>query len=227
MSKNESTSSIDSLTGLKNFGCFVREFEAKAARAVEKCEDLSVAMIDIDHFMRVNDDFSHAIGDEVLVSIARHLHASMPPEASVYRYSGDQFAVLLPSTEKESAFLLMEKARESYGVERKIKTFLLTVTLSAGISCCPEDGNRTTEIVRKSEGALYRAKAGGANKVCLSREEKMVTKTSHYTYEQLQRLSLLSKKEGMGEAILLREALDDLLKKYDAIMEVNETCYVE
>jgi hypothetical protein len=73
----------------------------------------------------------------------------------------------------------------------------------------------TVEVVRKSEGALYRAKAGGRNRVCLSREEKMVTKTSHYTYEQLQRLSELAKKEGLGEAVLLREALDDLLKKYD------------
>ena len=55
----------------------------------------------------------------------------------------------------------------------------------------------------------------GRSRVCLAREEKMVTKTSHYTAEQLQQLTKLSKREGIGEAVLLREALDALLQKYD------------
>jgi diguanylate cyclase (GGDEF)-like protein len=215
MSHTDIPNHIDKLTGLKNFGCFAKEFEEKAARAIEKCEDLTLAMVDIDHFLRVNDEFGHTIGDEVLQSIANHLRDCLPQECTLYRYSGDQFAVLFPATEKESAFLLLEKARDSYSVERKFKSFSITISLSVGISCCPEDGSRTTDIVRKAEGALYRAKAGGGSKVSLSREEKMVTKTSHYTYEQLQRLAQLAKKEGMGEAVLLREALDDLLKKYD------------
>ena len=62
---------------------------------------------------------------------------------------------------------------------------------------------------------VYRAKLGGGNRICLAKEDKMVTKTSHYTTEQLQMLSLLSRREGLGEAVLLREALDDLIKKYD------------
>ena len=62
---------------------------------------------------------------------------------------------------------------------------------------------------------MYRAKNTGRNKACLAREEKMVTKTSHYTQEQLELLSKLVKAEGVGEAVILREALDDMLKKYD------------
>jgi predicted DNA-binding protein len=62
---------------------------------------------------------------------------------------------------------------------------------------------------------MYRAKSTGRNKVCLAREEKMMTKTSHYTQEQLERLSKTAKAEGVGEAVILREALDDVLKKYD------------
>jgi predicted DNA-binding protein len=61
---------------------------------------------------------------------------------------------------------------------------------------------------------MYRSKAAGRSKVSLAREERMVTKTSHYTQGQLDRLSNLAKREGLGEAVLLREAMDDLLRKY-------------
>ena len=77
-----------------------------------------------------------------------------------------------------------------------------------------DDASRYQELMRKAESAMYRAKYAGHNKVALAREEKMVPKTSHYTSDQLKRLSALSKREGIGEAILLREALDMLLKKY-------------
>ena len=90
------------------------------------------------------------------------------------------------------------------------------VTLSAGIAAFPEDGNTYSEIVRKADGAMYRGKLVGHNRVCLAREEKMITKTSHYTADQLKRLTKVSKAEGVGEAVLLREALDTLLRKYDA-----------
>ncbi len=216
MSKSQSAAGVDPLTGLKTYESFIKDFEALSVGANEKCEDLSLITLDIDRFMRINEQFGRAAGDIVIKTLASHLSSTMLESALLYRYGGDQFAVLMPSTPKEQAFLLMEKCRESFlakGVPHGGST--LEISFSAGVSCCPEDGARTAEIVRKAEGALFRAKASGANKVCLSREEKMVTKTSHYTYEQLQRLSQLAKKEGVGEAVLLREALDDLLKKYD------------
>ena len=79
----------------------------------------------------------------------------------------------------------------------------------------PGDGTGDLDILRKAADAVHRAKAGGRNRVCLAREEKMVTKTSHYTQGQLQRLAKLAAAEGVGEAVLLREALDDLLAKHD------------
>jgi diguanylate cyclase (GGDEF)-like protein len=218
MIKAQTVEITDGMTGLKTYEAFTQEFDSLAAVAVEKCEDLSLVMLDIDRFLRVNEEFGHAAGDDVIKSLAGHLKQSLPAEAKLYRYAGDQFAALLPATEKERAFLLVEKARDKWcdgGIQGEQGRLAMDVSFSAGISCCPEDGTRMAEIVRKAEGALFRAKAGGANRVCLSREEKMVTKTSHYTYEQLQRLAQLAKKEGMGEAVLLREALDDLLKKYD------------
>ena len=216
MSKLLPEPGIDGMTGLKNDESFAGDIELMAAHATEACDDLALVMLDIDRFLRVNEQYGRPAGDTVIQSLARHLVDRLPESAIVYRYGGDQFAILMPSTQKEQAFLLMEKCRESFqanGIRHGADA--LDITFSAGVSCCPEDGSRTAEIVRKAEGALFRAKAGGSNRVCLSREEKMVTKTSHYTYEQLQRLAQLAKKEGVGEAVLLREALDDLLKKYN------------
>ena len=88
-------------------------------------------------------------------------------------------------------------------------------TITIGMATAFEDANRCAELIRKADGALYRAKVAGGNKVTMAKEEKMVPKTSHFTQDQLQRLAKLSKREGVGEAILLREGLDLLLKKYD------------
>ena len=88
-------------------------------------------------------------------------------------------------------------------------------TITVGMATAGMDASRYAELVRKADSALYRAKVNGRNKVAMAREDKMIPKTSHYTQEQLQRLSKLAKAEGIGEAILLREALDMLLKKYD------------
>lgn len=206
------TNMQDALTGCRSYEAFCADVDALLKSSSEQCEDLSLVMVDIDKFLGVNETMGHDAGDAVLKAVAAHLTESLPG-GTVYRYGGDQFAALLPGSGKEAAFLLTEKAREAW--QTKPGHMTNGVTVSAGIACCPEDGSRASELVRKSEGALFRAKAGGANRVCLSREEKMVTKTSHYTYEQLQRLAALAKKEGMGEAVLLREALDDLLKKYD------------
>ncbi|MEJ6949660.1 diguanylate cyclase [Natronospora cellulosivora (SeqCode)] len=218
MSKKEKLDLVDSLTGLKNYQAFIDDIEEKIKEAEENCQDLSLASVDIDSFMRVNENYGNKAGDKVLIFIANQLEENMPAEAKIYRYSGDQFAVIMSDTIKEKAFLLLEGVREklaNQGVKIREDMENLDITVSIGIAAYPEDGSNSTELVRKAEGALYRAKNSGRNKVRLSREEKMVTKTSHYTYEQLQRLSELAKKEGVGEAVLLREALDDLLKKYD------------
>jgi predicted signal transduction protein with EAL and GGDEF domain len=117
-----------------------------------------------------------------------------------------------PGTEKEEAFLMMEQLRKSYPVATHDG---VKQTVTIGIASAPEDGARAAELISKADGALYRAKVNGRDRICLAREEKMVTKTSHYTVDQLQRLTKLSKREGVGEAVLLREALNALLKKYD------------
>lgn len=190
-------------------------FEADLAEALEaanEIENVVVVMLDMDGLLLINQNYGHAEGDRVLIELGQYLKTAVPESVRLYRYSGDEFAYLFTNgEEKEDVFLLMEDVRRNLNIESGGKP----VTITLGVAAAPEDGTRYPELVRKADGAMYRGKHNGANRVCLAREEKMVTKTSHYTVEQLQRLTKLSKREGIGEAILLREALDTLLKKYD------------
>ena len=90
----------------------------------------------------------------------------------------------------------------------------VVVGVTGGIAAYPIYGNTENEILRKADQALYRAKKAGRNRIRLAYEEKMAPKTSHFSLTQLERLSNLAKEEGVGEAVQLREALDDLLFKY-------------
>lgn len=172
-----------------------------------------IAVFDLDEFMRVNDTFGIEKGDAVLINVGKYVAESLPKGATIYRIGGDEFAIIFNSEmEKEDVFLLMEGIRRGY---KETLPDGSEMTISIGISEAYADATRFQELVRKAESALYRAKVNGRNKVALAKEEKMVPKTSHYTADQLKCLNKISKKEGVGEAILLREALDILIKKYD------------
>jgi diguanylate cyclase (GGDEF)-like protein len=209
---------LDKLTGGLNYQAFLKAFDERIIDASASNESLSLAFIDIDWFKKTNDEHGHAAGDEVLKLVAKHLVDSLSGIGEVFRYGGDEFAVLMSGATKEQAFLSLEASRKAFGEEEDVivdkMTLKIPVSLSIGIATYPDDGNKGQEIIRKAGDAVHRAKADGRNKVCLAREERMVTKTSHYTQGQLERLAQLAKREGVGEAVLLREALDDLLRKY-------------
>lgn len=184
-----------------------------ALETAKEAEAVIIAMLDLDNFMQINDAFGQSEGDRILIETGQFLASKLSNVGKVYRYGGDAFSILYnQGIEKEEVFLMLESARKEYSVKAKDNT---AISISIGISAAPEDSIRYSELVRKAEGAMVRAKLAGKNRICLAREEKMVTKTSHYTVEQLQRLGKLSKMEGLGEAVLLREALDAMLKKYD------------
>ena len=210
----------DPLTGLPQYDAFLALFEAAITEADNTGGAVSMALMDIDWFDKLNKDRGSGLGDAVLKALAGFLEATFSDRGKVFRYGGDAFAVLLAGTEKEEAFLLAEEARRAFEGEHEIETEdgkkVLAVPFTTGVAAYPDDGAAAHDIMRKANEAVYRGKVGGRNKVCLAREEKMVTKTSHYTQGQLQGLSRLSKRMGVGEAVLLREALDDLLRKYNA-----------
>ncbi|MER2183410.1 MAG: GGDEF domain-containing protein [Clostridia bacterium] len=176
-------------------------------------EIVAIALIDCDKFDHINKDFGVGEGDRVLIEAGKYIRDNLPEGAKVYRIGGDEFAVLFRGImEREEIFLYLNDLKNHYAVQTPDGQ---RQTITVGMATAFEDASRCVELIRKADGALFRAKVSGGNKVSMAKEEKMVPKTSHFTQDQLQRLAKLAKREGVGEAILLREGLDLLLKKYD------------
>ncbi len=176
-------------------------------------EVIAIALIDCDRFDHINKDFGSDEGDRILIEAGKFIRDSLPEGTKVYRIGGDEFGILFRGTlEREEIFLLLNDLKNNYAVQTPDG---VRQTITIGMATAFEDASRCAELVRKADGALFRAKVSGGNRVSMAREEKMVPKTSHFTQDQLQRLAKLAKREGVGEAILLREGLDLLLKKYD------------
>ncbi len=131
------------------------------------------------------------------------------------RNGGDEFGVVLPETRLDDAFTLMEELRRHIAALTFPDWPDLHFTCSVGLAGFPTHGAGDVELVREADQALYLAKTTGRNKVALPiTDSRMITKTSYYTATQLERLSQLAKTVKRNEATLLREALDDLIKKY-------------
>lgn len=213
----QATTSYDHLTGLMDRKAFEGRFAAALEQAHATQSPLSLALVDIDNFLQINTQLGHASGDVVLKAITEVLR-QLGPDTFVARYGGDEFAILFPNLEREQAFLKLERARAEVEGRTSFSdsesTVEVRLTISAGIAAFPIDGADANELMRKADAATYRAKVGGRNKIVLSYEERMAPKTSHYTLTQLERLAALAKEQDVGEAVLLREALDDLLVKY-------------
>jgi diguanylate cyclase (GGDEF)-like protein len=197
------------------------DFVERLSRLIGQGDGRPVSMIlaDIDWFGRMNASRGRDAGDAAIGELTAFLSANSPDTAQVYRYGGDAFMVLLPGTEKEQAFLVAEALRGGFESESGKSARAgadAPLTISCGVAACPDDGVTVPVVIRKVSEALYRAKLNGRNRVALAREEKMVTKTVHYTQGQLEGLSRLAKREGLNEATLLREALDDLLRKHNS-----------
>ncbi|MCL2204091.1 MAG: diguanylate cyclase [Defluviitaleaceae bacterium] len=181
---------------------------------VAKDTPFALVALDIDNLLTINHDFGMEAGDWVFRLIARHVDALFPAPSTAYRAGADNFAILMPGKNKETAFLIAEELRRCIHAEKGES--LPGQSISVGISAYPEDGSRAADIYRRADSAMVRAKKEGRNCVRLAREEKLTPKTSHYTAAQLEQLSEISEKISVGEAALLREALDDLLRKYDS-----------
>lgn len=208
----------DELTGLLTRKAFHETLDGILEKHKGADASLSLAFIDVDNFFNINEQYGHAGGDDVLKALAEMIQIASGSAGLPSRYGGDEFVIIFPDMEREQAFLTIEKLRET--VEHtsiklaKAGIEINGISISAGIACYPMDGRLKSELLRKADQALYRAKVTGRSKVRLAYDEKMLPKTSHYTQTQLERLTKLAAERQAGEAELMREALDDLLGKY-------------
>ena len=146
---------IDSLTGLGNRRAFDEQLEREFARTKRNEESLCIAVFDLDGFKRVNDEFGHSHGDEVLRTVAEVLRRVMRRSDLCFRWGGDEFAVLLPQAEPMGT----QRAAERVGaeMERLSHRFAATVTLSYGVA--DGSGARTADhLIALADEALLSAK---------------------------------------------------------------------
>ncbi|MEA2517982.1 MAG: hypothetical protein QOF49_62, partial [Chloroflexota bacterium] len=144
----------DALTGLRNHGAFQREL-GQAVAAAEGAP-FAVLMLDLDSFKGFNDACGHPAGDALLARIADAIRQATRTGDALYRYGGDEFAVILPSAGRVDAFEVVERIRR--GVAAVPSPTGPRVTISAGVACYPEDGASKDELVEAADQSLYLSK---------------------------------------------------------------------
>jgi len=193
--KLKRSASIDSLTGVGTRMPFERRLEEECARSARYNRPFCLAMVDVDNFKSINDNLGHAGGDRALTMVAACMANTKRTIDVLARYGGDEFVLLLPETELESGFLVVERIRKQIG--GMLVAEGIAMTISCGVvdnRSCPD--TNANELVRRADMALYRAKEAGRNRTeswaNLSRDP-----------------SAISEEEGQ-EIVELREKLADI-----------------
>ncbi|MDO9583047.1 MAG: EAL domain-containing protein [Desulfomicrobium sp.] len=154
----------DLLTGLPNRSLLTDRLLQSILLAKRHGSKLALMFLDIDHFKHINDSMGHAIGDQLLQSVAKRLQASVRTSDTVSRHGGDEFVILLPEIgDLQSVAHFAEKLIHSVGEPHVISGHELRVTLSIGISMYPDDGADADALMRNADMAMYQAKRSGRN----------------------------------------------------------------
>lgn len=162
--------SRDSLTGLLKHARIKEELGIALVRTGHSGKPLSVAMIDIDHFKKVNDSYGHAVGDRVIRAVAQLLRQRLRKSDIIGRYGGEEFATLLPECDLQAAHDILDDVRQGFAslhFNHEGKEF--SCTLSTGIACSSELADTSGDnLLIAADERLYQAKHAGRNQICIS-----------------------------------------------------------
>jgi diguanylate cyclase (GGDEF)-like protein len=173
---------MDTKTGLLNASTWEHEAEREIARAVRAHGPLCVALLDLDHFKRVNDTHGHLVGDKALRAVSGVLHEQMRSYDVAGRFGGEEFAVLLPQTREAQALTIAERLRTVIAAlsvpvdEDDPEGACVRVTVSIGVAALDPAGTGAadlTGLLAAADSALYRAKQDGRNKTCLASDSPL------------------------------------------------------
>lgn len=164
--------SHDGLTGLVNHAAFMALLAAQVEEARRYRYPIALMMIDIDHFKRINDHYGHQFGDKTLAAIAKVLAQGKRVSDEAARYGGEEFAILLPHTTLDAAVRLAERLRHAVAALSLEGAEELMLSASFGVAVIAEDDATTTpdQLIATADGAMYRAKREGRNRVCAGPE---------------------------------------------------------
>jgi len=166
-SRTQELATKDSLTGLAVRRYFTERLKDEIKRAARRGTKLAVLMLDIDRFKDYNDRYGHLSGDLVLKHLSNIVSRSVRKDDVVARYGGEEFVILMLDRDKADALAEAEEIRKKIkDSPLKLRRQDANITVSIGVSSYPEDAGLVEELVRIADDRLYRAKAGGRDKVC-------------------------------------------------------------
>lgn len=166
----ERAAMFDGLTGIHNRRWLDETLHRMVDRHSRGGGELSLALIDIDHFKSFNDTYGHSAGDHVLTVVATTLAANLRPTDLVARFGGEEFVIIFPDTELEAAAVASERVRESVATEELVTedgVELPSVTISMGVAQLIL-GQTVPGLLKTADSAMYRAKAAGRNRVLVA-----------------------------------------------------------
>ena len=178
----------DGLTRLYNHRYLHECLDKEIARCTRFGTTFSIIMIDLDFFKTYNDTYGHLAGDDVLSSIGKCIKDSIRTIDIAFRYGGEEFAVILPETIAEGAYLVSERIREK--IEQKIFNGRSSITASLGIASWPTDGVTKEQIIVSADKALYTAKGTGRNRTCAPFDYKKQGLVSVDAASETQRIAI-------------------------------------
>lgn len=159
----------DQLTGLYNRGYFEEVLRAECKRAVRYGQPAALVMLDIDHFKKVNDTWGHPAGDRVLREVSRRLTKTLRGSDLAARFGGEEFIILLPSTNAGNALFVANRVRAALEeMPFDVGPEQIRVTGSLGVAMMPTDADGARHLIELADAALYAAKRGGRNQVVMT-----------------------------------------------------------
>jgi len=174
LERTERSAITDELTGLYNRRHFMSTLTLEVRRSHRYSLQMALLMLDLDGFKEINDRHGHLFGDLVLQRMGRVIRQAVREADIPCRYGGEEFAVVLPETDRLGAFALAERVRQS--VETKfsepIGGQVALVRVSGGISAYPRDGNDAARIISRADEALYLSKSRGKNRISVYHSEQ-------------------------------------------------------
>ena len=161
----EELAQLDELTGLQNRRSIMKTLNDEMARAQRSSLPCSVAIIDLDFFKRINDQFGHAAGDEALRTFAISIFANIRTIDKLGRYGGEEFLLIMPDTAKDQAVRTLDRLRSIVSeLDWAAISGKMSLTMSAGI-CAVRREDSAADLLARADMALYRAKDAGRNRV--------------------------------------------------------------
>ena len=174
----------DVLTDLPNRILLNDRVVQAIALARRQSKQLALMFLDLDHFKHINDSLGHAIGDQLLRSVAKRLGASVRSSDTVCRQGGDEFVILLADVEHaKDAVLCAQKILAALTAPHLIDQLDLYVTVSIGISMYPDDGQDADTLIKNADTAMYHAKAGGRNNYQLFEQHMNILAVERHSIE--------------------------------------------